>query len=568
VLVLLQLVGLLFLFPLIVFVPGFLALRRFMLPDELRLIVSISVSLLLIGAAAFLFYVAGAGPFAYKCTTVAVVVAAFLSRRTLRAFLRAPAVRTHLVYYTIFLAWLLALCVVTRNFSGDGWAGDWEEHFQRALLFCGKERLDAQLIGGWALTARPPLYNLAAAFFMQNVGYSFTVYQLASVLLSSLVFFGAAALAYALARKVDPRPGRTLLLLTLLLGLNPSVVQNATYPWTRALTNFFVLTGLALFWMAVADGSPSLRRWAYLHLGLAALTHYSAGPYVTGLLFMEAGLLTTRRLRVREVWTGPILLVAPLVPWLLFAVYHFGISGTFLSNSTAIDTASLGFGGNIAKVIGNLASTFVPHPLRRVPMLYEQGDVADHVRDYAFLIYQVNLPFMVGSVGCVVVLWLALKDTMRSTVTPAAAVWTFIFVTMFVGIATVGEADRFGVGHVCLQPLAIAGLVYLAVRWTQLSRGLRAALTLGTIADAALGVFLHLWMRHLELADLFPPGSAARAVSENFVSNLQRKADLELVLLGDVPLQGMALVALLSLALVRLWHPSCSNSSGNRRIHG
>jgi hypothetical protein len=547
------LVVLLILFPAIVFVPGFLVLRRRSLSDELRLTLSIVVSLLLVGAATFALFLLGAGHIAFVGASVAVVAATVVARRTLAAFLRTPIVSAWLRHYAILLGWLLILCLITRNFSGDGWAGDWEEHYQRAGVFCGQVPADAPLTGGWSLPARPPFQNLVTAFFLQDVGYGFAAYQLTTLLLSSLVFFGAASLWSALAGGLSPGLRAGLLPLTALLCLNPSVIQNATYPWTRSLTNFLVLQGLALFWLAVRDSAPALRRWAYLLLGLAALTHYSAAPYVIALFLVEAALVVTHRASLRAALGNAALLALPLAPWLLFAVHHFGMAGTFLSNSSFRDTAALDGRANAAKLLGNVVSTLIPYPLRGVPALDDQADVYDYVRDYAFLLYQVSLPFMIGSVGAIVVSWRLLRHAAMlvrgGRFRRVLAIAAFVLAAFLIGIASVGEPDRYGVGHVCLQPLAMAALVYLAVQWPSLFPLERAALRVGLGVDAAFGIALHFWMRHLRLEDV--TGAAARAVSANFLSNLQRKADVQFTFVGDLPWSG-AVIALLAVVTIAL----------------
>jgi 4-amino-4-deoxy-L-arabinose transferase-like glycosyltransferase len=543
------LIGLLFLFPVVAFVPGFLIARRWRLPTDLRLGVSIAVSLLAVGAAAFGLYLSHAVGFAYAALVAAIVVAAAASRRATFAFLRAPSTRGLLGHYAIFLVWLLFLCVTARNFSGDGWSGDWEEHYQRARLFGGRGPLDAPLVGGWSVAARPPLQNLVTAFFLRTIDDGFSTYQLATVLLSSLIFFGAAALASVFDGGRAAKRQR-LLALTVLLGLNPSVIQNATYSWTRSLTGFFVLLGIVLFWRAAYDGVGSWRRWAWFLLGLAAVTHYSAGPYVVALLLLEGAFVATRRLSVRAAVADLLLLVAPLAPWLGFAAQRFGVAETFLSNSTAMDTAVRGVYENVAKILGNVVSTWIPYPLLGVPPLYGQADRLDRFRDAAFLLYQQNLPFMVGSIGGVVVLVLAVMLAMRErragALAAPVAISAFVLVAFLFGIATVGQPERFGAGHICLQPLAVAGVAFLASRWPRLPRRVRVALGIGLLVDGIFGIALHFWMRHLTLHE-----AAARAVSPNFLDNLRRQTSMGYVLLGDLPSHA-TLAAVLLIALVTL----------------
>jgi hypothetical protein len=555
--VILPLVGVLLLFPLIALVPGALVVPRFRLPAELRLGTSVALSLLLVGAAAFLLYLSGAGPVAYAGLAAAIVGLGAASGRSIGAFLRDPTTRRLLRHYAIFLAWLLLLGCLARNFSGDGWSGDWEEHYQRALRFCGRVPLDAPLVGGWAVTARPPLQNLITAFFLQTLDDGFATYQLATLLQSSLVFFGAAALA-SVAAGDRPAKSHGLTPLTVLLCLNPSVVQNATYSWTRSMTNFLVLLGLALYARAVRDGVPSWRRGAWLLLGAAAVTHYSAGPYVVALLLFEGVLVARRRVSVRAAAADGALLAAPLLPWLGFAAHRYGIARTFLSNSTAMDTSVRGLHENVAKMLGNVVSTWIPHPLLGVPPLYGQADRLDFARDTAFLIYQQTLPFMVGSVAGLAVLGLAAAHAARAHRAGRSegpvAVGVVVLAAFLLGIATVGEPECYGAGHICLQPLAIAGIAYLASEWPRLSRRLRAALALGTLVDATFGIGLHFWMRHLRFDQ-----AAARAVSPNFLDTFRRQVARHYVLLGDRPI--LAVAAALLLLLVVAW---ASRSGGAR----
>jgi hypothetical protein len=550
-----RLLALLLCFPVAVFVPGFVMLRRFHLADELRLSVSVAVSLAFLYAAGFLLYVLGAGSPAYAGVAIAILCAALLVRRELLAFLRTPAIRTLLVHYGIFVAWLLLLSLLVRVFSGGGWSGDWEEHYWRALFFCGGLPLEMRFIGIWSLTARPPLDNIVASLFMKLAGTDFAIYQLTSILLASLEFLGAASLWRALARGSEPRRHGGLLVLTALLALNPSIVQNATYPWTRALTNFFILQAAALFVAALRERSQAARRWCYAHLGLALVTHYSTVPYLIGLGLVEARFLLTRRLALREAASAALITAAPIAPWLAFAIVNFGLAGTFLSNSTVAWNASLDATGVGIRALGNLLSTMVPHPLRDVPPVYDQSYALGRARDYAFLFYQVSLPALMGSVGGPVVGWLLatrgirLVRARRLELPALAAI--FLATIVVLGIATVADDDAFGVAHVCLQPLALGALVYLAARWDEIPIWLRTVLGASLLLDATLGIGLQFWMQHLNMADLVALNPDQPPVSAATINNTQSKLEGGYVFLGDLPSAGVA-VGVAAAALIVL----------------
>jgi hypothetical protein len=532
-------------FPVSAFVPGFVAVRGLRLPDELRLSLSVAVSIAFLYLASFALYLIDAGSVAAVAITAAIAALAFGHRRELLAFLRSPAVRALLLHYAIFATWLLLLSFVVRSFSGAGWMGDWQEHYERALLFLGRLPLDTRFLGLWSLTARPPLDNVVAAYFMRLAGDGFAAYQLAAILLGSLEYLGAASLWLALARGRSAGRYAGLLVLTALLALNPSVVHNATYTWTRALTNFFLLQAAALYIFALEEGTATPRRWSSLLLGLALATHYSTAPYLVALAVVEARLLWTRRVALREAALGALLVAAPVAPWFVFAVDRFGWAGTFLTNSTVEWNAALEPAGVALRALGNLGRTLVPHVLREVPPLWAQEYAPALARDYAFLVYQVSLPALMGSLGGFAVAWLLVTGALRRIRAGGAEgtvlVTAFLAIVVVLGIATVADDDAYGVAHVCLQPLAVAGLTYLAARWAGSPAWLRRGLAAGLAVDAVLGIGLHFWIQHLTLDDLVVLDPYRPAVSRAIVATLQAKEGMGLVFLADLPARPVAL---------------------------
>jgi hypothetical protein len=543
-------------FPVGVFVPGFVALRGFRLPDEARLPLSIAVSVAFLYLASFALYLVDAGPAAAVAIGAAIAALALVHRGELVAFLRAPAVRALLLHYAIFAIWLVLLSLLVRGFSGAGWMGDWQEHYERALLFLGRLPLETRFLGLWALPARPPLDNLVAAFFMRLAGDGFAAYQLASVLLGSLEYLGAASLWLALTRGRRAGAFAGLLVLTALLALNPSVVHNATYTWTRALTNFFLLQAAALYLVGLREGAPAARRWSFLLLGLALATHYSTAPYLVALAAVEVRLLWTRRLAPREAALGALLVAAPVAPWLAFALHRFGLAGTFLTNSTVEWNAALEPAGVALRALGNLWRTLVPHVFREVPPLWAQEYAPALARDYAFLVYQVSLPALMGSLGGLAVAWLlatGARRRLRAGVPEVPAlVLAFLAMAVVLGTATVADDDAYGVAHVCLQPLGIAGLAYLASRWTSAPAWLRAGTGVGLAADAALGIGLHFWVQHLTLEDLVALNPDHPVVSGAIVATLQAKEGMGLAFLADLPGRPFALGIAAAAALALL----------------
>lgn len=60
-----------------------------------------------------------------------------------------------------------------------------------------------------------------------------------------------------------------------------------------------------------------------------------------------------------------------------------------------------------------------------------------------------------------------------------------------IGIAVVGERERFGVAHICLPPIVFMGLALLAGSFARLARPVRWLVIAGCVVDFAIGILLH-----------------------------------------------------------------------------
>ena len=77
----------------------------------------------------------------------------------------------------------------------------------------------------------------------------------------------------------DPRR-RGLLPLVVLVAINPMVMVNATYSWTKSLTVFYVILAVTLYLAGRRKRDSARTVAAFVALAAGLLVHYSAGPYV------------------------------------------------------------------------------------------------------------------------------------------------------------------------------------------------------------------------------------------------------------------------------------------------
>ena len=464
-----------------------------------------------------------------------------------RATWRDSAVREIGLGQAMVTGWCTGLLALVVTYSGGGWTGDWFEHWERVRFFLERGPPDTQFLGYATLTARPPLANLVTAANLALTRADFAHYQLVSTLLASLAFAPAALLARRFGgTRAIPR-------LALLFMVNPLFVQNATFAWTKLPAAFFLLAALVFLLHAWENERPILPALLFSAcLGAAILTHYSAGP--VALVFAAAWLARSRTRRSEPAWwtataTAAALGIVILVTWFGWALATYGLARTLLSN-TSVQTAEASFIGQIWRVVLNLRDTLVPHFLRPIDStLIAQASPWGWWRDWWFQACQVNLPLAAGSVA-----WLgigaAVLPAWRSTGRSRRTGWlAAVVVTVLVGVAVHGARDTWGLTHICLQPVVLLGIAFLAGRWETLPRPWQAALAAGAAFDLLAGITFHFAVQNLVFERWVGPaafGGWQTNNSESAVMNMAAKLHHHLQFFSDaVPLPPVVIAAAL-----------------------
>lgn len=429
----------------------------------------------------------------------------------------------------------LALLALVTTYSGGGWTGDWFEHWERAKFFLERQPIDTVFIGHAAVTARPPLANVVTALFLSLTRADFAHYQMFSAVLATLAFLPAALLA----RRFGS--ARSIAILAVLLLANPLFVQNATFAWTKLPTAFFVLGAISFFLRLNDDGLSTIRT-LLLSVCLAGgvLTHYSAAPYVVVLAFAWLVLGFRRRLDLRW-WRTTIFAVssgtALLATWFGWAIAHYGTKTTLAAN-TSVQAADTHLGGQLVRIALNIRDTLVPHFLRSVDStLIVQNGPWVALRDGWFQLYQVNLVFAFGSVASCVIALLLVREWRDARRIVRLGWLAAIVGVIALGIGVHGARDTWGLAHICLQPLVLLGLAFLAARWPVVSPLGKIALLAGAALDIIFGIALHFAVQNLAFERWAGPSAFVDWQANNSdaaVMNYAAKLQHRLAFFGDV----------------------------------
>jgi tetratricopeptide (TPR) repeat protein len=137
----------------------------------------------------------------------------------------------------------------------------------------------------------------------------------------------------------------------------------------------------------------------------------------------------------------------------------------------------------------------------------------------------------------------------------------FVLVSTSIGIAAHGAEEALGVGHICLLPLSLLGIAFLAANFPSLPPWLRRTVAAFAVVDFCLGIFLHIRMENLNFeprlvgaTQLIP--LSGQLLSQEAVFNSFWRAQHQLPYLADhfVGLAA-ALPVLMVLLAAALLHP-------------
>ena len=368
-------------------------------------------------------------------------------------------------------------------------------------------------------------------------------------------------------------------MLTVLFLLNPSVLENSTFAWTKLITVFFVLTGVYFFLPALAAGSRRRLAAAFLFLAAGLLAHYSAGPYAVAIV---AAYFWWRRSRwlSRAFWRDTVICALPaavlLATWFGWSLREFGVGGTFLSNTSVAETTVHSAGSFIHEKSLNLVNTLVPHLLRSVPDGFiAQRSRLGYLRDYCFHALSGEPALDVRQrwrphpvVAALARDW---REGRQAVGRPPRCFWLWLVgCTTVLGSAAYGGIDQWGVAHLCLQSLLGLGLALLAARLDDLPRWWRAAFVAGLSVDFVLGVGLQFYLENVfhSTLEVFRGGGAdiLASYSTGTWVNLWAKIQHGYEFVGDWPIPRGPLLAVLAcllvLALLRLRHTPAIHDQG------
>jgi len=468
--------------------PGLLLVGRLRWSPMEKLCGAFAASFIFIYLASFVLFCLNAGTGAYWAVTGFFGLMGIAGWRTVALFIHRRETRTVLLVFVVVASWEFLHLAMIHAYGGGGWGGDWHEHYDRTRFFLHQLPVGYQFLGRYSLAARPPMMNLMAAFFCRQVGLSFEAFSLVFLVLNAWAFVPCGLLL----RRIAPRGRGLEWVLAALFMLNPSIMQNATYTWTKAFAAGWVVMGVC-FYMRRRIGA------AAISLAAGMLVHYSAAPFA---LAVGLHCFFSRFWRIRELpraIAAALAGVALLATWFVWSVWYLGIKTTFASPALTSGAPDDSVGENIRRIAYNLFTSLVPHVLHSMgsdPNSTVLRNVHNwrNLRDYYFTMAQTSLPTMIGLTGGVIVAGVVLRMFWRGNGLHVREKGFWLFFLLFgcvVGTAANDNWDAPGSAHLALQPLALMGVTLLAAWLPSARPALFRVVMVGLAVDYCLGILLH-----------------------------------------------------------------------------
>jgi hypothetical protein len=464
--------------------PGLLIVSRLRFSSIEKLCSAFAASFILIYLASFGLFCLNAGAWAYWSASAVFAAMGIAGWRTGRIILRNPQARQAIWAFIFLLGWDFLHLAMVRRYGGGGWGGDWKEQYQRTQVFLGQLPLNFRLTGLFSLPARPPLMNLAAAFFARQVGLSFEGFSLTYLFFNAWAFLPCCLLLTLIA----PPRRQYIPVLAVLFMLNPSVVENVTLTVTKQFAAGFVVLGVCFYLRGRVI--PAAAAFA-----AGVLAHYSAVPYAAAVALHYLYSVLRRRRPLLQALAAFASAVGLLATWFVWSFLHFGALGTI---SSGVMTTGVSDSARTAlrRTLYDLLTSIVPHPLHGLARnTWDSLQNLGQLNDFYFTMTQQTIPMMMGSVGGVVVLIL-LARRLFSAREPSRednrCFWIFfIGFSFIVGIAVTADWSPAGVAQITLQSISLMGITLLS-SYLPTSRAITFWLVLvGAMIDFSLGIFLH-----------------------------------------------------------------------------
>ncbi len=450
-----------------------------------------------------------------------------------------------------------------------GWAGDWLEHYERALFFLKQLPPETLFLNNlWTLPARGPLFNSVAGLLMGGLGESFWVYQILATVLNS---FCVLPMALLLKKISKLNTAWSLIISVGVFALAPFALQQIIYTWTKMFSAGFILTGIYFYIVGLEKGKDSFFAGSFLFFSLGILAHYMTILFVI-FFIIHYIFLQFKQQRLLRGLTPPLLIsFFVLSTWFFYLFATFGIKETLFANNTLGNTYTNLVNKNSEPqldhyqiVWANTVSTFIPFSFRHdwlgygpAPDLIKRGwsyQAKDLTSEERMLNARIawkldlindqssftgNIGYTAAFMGLMALLYLMMsKDYHLKTVQPGWKFWSVFFILgIYLHLWAYRHYAVQGVSYSSFQPYLCLLVIFMINGLRILPKKIQIVLAGLYFLESAFKswIWIQMHQRPVLLEKILPSGFVIRGpeLNQQYVMNYLGKIREGPVFLSD-----------------------------------
>jgi hypothetical protein len=509
------------------YLPGRALLSFFRLNDDEKFAGSFGISFFIYYLIGFTGYILNQNALVFNLGFLlsSLIVSIYLLLKKQEIF--RQEINKSIIFFLCFLV-ILYFQTFLPIYSGGLWSFDWWEHYQRAIFFL--DRLPPSThFGPYLLTARPPVFNVVCFFFQSIAGRDFWVFQIISTLLNLTIFLPC----YLLVKHFFREKSKFLFaFVVLILLLNPSIIIQTTFTWSKAMAAGYILLGL-VFYLRFRDAKrPMFLYLTALFIGMGQITHYSSATY---LIIIILDLIFQKIKNSKVSWrvlfnfTGIFLIIVS--SWYLWAILNLGFSETFFGNTTFKQQNYSSVFQIIGKETNNSIKTLFP-VLSPGYLRYINTERSFLVRTYdeTYALYATTIPGQV-TFTLVFVLWFMWRKIKFKNY----FLLYFCISGFILGILVIPKIEPTGLAHVTLLPVSCLLLSLAIGLLFSLRKSRLFYLFLVCIGiEAVIGIGLRLYIFQHDLKPSYFMKNRSAHLVEEHRGNYLLKEKSNLIFLSDL----------------------------------
>ncbi|HOK57308.1 MAG TPA: glycosyltransferase family 39 protein [bacterium] len=354
-------------------------------------------------------------------------------------------------FFIIFLVFILYQTLIPLYFGGLFY-WDWFEHFLRSIFFL--DRLPKDIVfEGYIIPSRPPFFNIVCFFYLSITGGEFYKYQIVSTFLNSMLILSV----YLFCKEYLKIENKYLFLIVcVVMFLNPAILRQITYTWTKAFCAFYVILGL-YFYLKFLKNQNSLHLFISSFLfGIGFIVHFSAGCYIVPVFLHLAFRTILNKNLIKKTGISYLIFLFVIFTYFSWSIKNYGVYKSFFSTNIYQQQKNISLIDRIEKDSFNFIKTLHPFPLKYYKYFFNNSPLFYKFFNYLHPAYVCTLPGSLTFSLTFFLLILFLKNIKQinlKTLSSHSFLIFFFFLSYLLDIVVMPLKELSGLAHTGLLPL-------------------------------------------------------------------------------------------------------------------